>query len=209
MTGCFTQQSQPRLPSCSRSRSVGRGQGRRQPARVEREPLTARRRRGYSPYKLVLIQPATAVRFLRGNSSCLPSRTKKIRHTELRSSCRRRFRLPTCKRNLTRDNQLHGNTASMCQPQVGRRQGKATGFGPVRAKPESSYYGALPTSAFGSLFNDGSALDLHRQIGQPEDGRADRRPSRTVLREIAILYARKDAQIIHVRMVTSQIHNVV
>jgi hypothetical protein len=38
MTGCFTQQSQPRLLSWRRSRSDGRGQGRRKPARLEREP---------------------------------------------------------------------------------------------------------------------------------------------------------------------------
>ena len=68
MTGCFKQQSQPRLPNCPTSHRDGSGQGRRQPARPAREPLTARRRGGYFLYPLVLTQPATAARFHKGNS---------------------------------------------------------------------------------------------------------------------------------------------
>lgn len=88
MTGCFTQQSQPRLLSCRRSRSDGRGQGRRKPARAAREPLTARRREGYSLYLLVPIQPATAVRFHRGNSTlfAFPRAIRDIANTPLRVS---------------------------------------------------------------------------------------------------------------------------
>jgi ribosomal protein L19E len=41
MTGRATRQSRQRLLNNLTSRSVGRGQGRRQPARVAREPLTA------------------------------------------------------------------------------------------------------------------------------------------------------------------------
>ena len=41
MTGCCKQQSQPRLPNRPSSRSAGRCQGRRQPARGARAPLTA------------------------------------------------------------------------------------------------------------------------------------------------------------------------
>ena len=41
MTGRATRQSRQRLLNNLTSRSVGRGQGRRQPARLAREPLTA------------------------------------------------------------------------------------------------------------------------------------------------------------------------
>jgi hypothetical protein len=38
MTGCARRQSRQRLPNNLTSRSAGRGQGRRQPARAAREP---------------------------------------------------------------------------------------------------------------------------------------------------------------------------
>jgi hypothetical protein len=67
MTGRVTRQSRQRPPNCRLSRSDGRSQGRRQPART-RVPLTARRRGGYPLFRLVLIQPPTRVRFDGGNS---------------------------------------------------------------------------------------------------------------------------------------------
>jgi hypothetical protein len=47
MTGCAVRQSRMRLPNYLTSRSAGRGQGRRETARVARETLTAGRRGGY------------------------------------------------------------------------------------------------------------------------------------------------------------------
>jgi hypothetical protein len=58
--------SLPRLPKCPFRRSDGRSQGRPQPARAARAPLTAGRSEGYS--LLVRNQPAYCVRFDRGNS---------------------------------------------------------------------------------------------------------------------------------------------
>jgi hypothetical protein len=63
------QSSRERLLKCLFSRSDGRGQGRRQPAREARGPLTAGRRGGYPLLTPVLTQPATRVRFERGNST--------------------------------------------------------------------------------------------------------------------------------------------
>jgi hypothetical protein len=68
MTGRGTRQSRQRPLNCRLSRSDGRSQGRRQPART-RAPLTACRRGGYPLFRLVLIQPANRVRFDGGNSS--------------------------------------------------------------------------------------------------------------------------------------------
>ena len=69
MTGRATRQSRQRPPNCRLSRRDGRSQGRRKPTRAARAPLTACRRGGYPISRLVLIQPATRVRFDRGNSS--------------------------------------------------------------------------------------------------------------------------------------------
>ncbi len=63
MTGRDTGQSRQRLPKCRLSRSDDRSQGRRQPARAAREPLTAGRRKGYAILTLVPTQPANRVRF--------------------------------------------------------------------------------------------------------------------------------------------------
>jgi hypothetical protein len=68
MTGRVTRQSRQRPPNCRLTRSDGRSQGRHQLAR-RRAPLTARRRGGYPLSRLVLIPPATRVRFDGGNST--------------------------------------------------------------------------------------------------------------------------------------------
>ena len=69
MTGRGTRRAHQRLPKCRLSRSDGRGQGRRKPARVARGTLTACRRGGYPILALGLTQPAARVRFNGGNSS--------------------------------------------------------------------------------------------------------------------------------------------
>jgi len=69
MTGRGTRRAHQRLPKCRLSRSDGRGQGRRKPARVARGTLTACRRGGYPILALGLTQPAARVRFNGGNST--------------------------------------------------------------------------------------------------------------------------------------------
>ena len=69
MTGRVTRQSRQRPPKCRFSRSDGCSQGRRKTTRAARAPLTAGRRGGYPIFRLVLIKPATCVRFDGGNSN--------------------------------------------------------------------------------------------------------------------------------------------
>ena len=67
MTGRGSRQLLPLLPKSPSGRSDGRSQGRPEPARTARTPLTARRSGGYS--LLVLSQLANRVRFDGGNST--------------------------------------------------------------------------------------------------------------------------------------------